>query len=358
MSFRGFGLALAGLMAFTPSAFAQASGIDYANAKPLPLPTITRAPADVMSSKASVDVSVVQEFTAGARGDGLRDLVKLPQSKIAPAPGQIGSQEYGKSQHPFTMAIENRPELDPYRRAGKLFFKQGTSSFICSASMVARGVVITAAHCVSGYGTNKYYSGFEYVPAYSGGDAPYGVWTAAKVYALPAYLKGTSNCAVKGIVCDTDVAVIVLKPNSNGRYAGDSTGWFGYGTGGYSYNSKKLAQITQLGYPASLNDGAEMIRTDSYGFVDTSLSGNTVIGSGQTGGSSGGPWLVNFGFASSPDGSNPVGADPERLIVVGTTSWGYNDNGVTKQQGASFFTAAVVTTLYKKACKFAPAACK
>ena len=40
------------------------------------------------------------------------------------------------------------------------------------------------------------------------------------------YYTGTDNCAVFGVVCPDDVAVIVLNPQS-GRYAGVFTGWYG-----------------------------------------------------------------------------------------------------------------------------------
>lgn len=355
-----FGLAAAILAVSMTGAAAQSTGdIDYENAKPMPLPMTTTKPAGLVeaikASRKSTELPVV-EYSSSARGDGLKTPVKLPKQKAVSEPGTIGSQEYGSSNHPFTTAIEPAPEAWPYSPAGKLFFKVGSDSAVCSASLIRRGLVITAAHCVSDYGKNKYFKGFQFVPAYSGGDAPYGVWTAAKVYAPSDYLKGKSKCAVKGIVCDTDIAVIVVNPQSK-RYPGQSTGWYGWGTGGYSYTGDGLAQITQLGYPVSLNNGQEMMRTDSYGFTDRDSVNNTVIGSGQTGGSSGGPWLVNFGAAPTRSGDNPAGTDPERMIVVGTTSWGYTD-GVTKQQGASFFNAKIVDALVNKACNATPAACK
>jgi hypothetical protein len=76
---------------------------------------------------------------------------------------------------------------------------------------------------------------------------------------------------------------------------------------GYGYTPQNIAQLTQLGYPVALDGGLLMQRTDSYGFVDGNASNNTVIGSLQTGGSSGGPWLVNFGIKPALSGT-AVGA--------------------------------------------------
>lgn len=336
--------------------------LDYANAKPKPLPTVRTSPGtqlELLKAAEKLDISGEQLFQPGARGDGTTSPITLPKSRYV-APDEVGAQEYGTANQPYTTSYEKKPKADPYRRAGKLFFKDGADTYVCSASMIKRGVVVTAAHCVSQFGENRFFSGFEYVPAYSGGAAPYGKWDWAWVFAPPKYLKGTDKCssAGPGVVCESDIAVIVLAPKKS-RYAGDSTGWFGFGTGGYSYTPNGQALITQLGYPVSLNNGQEMMRTDSQGSVDSNSVGNTIIGSLQTGGSSGGPWLVNFGFAPTPQG-NPFGTDADRNIVVGVTSWGYvNASAVRKQQGASFFkNKNNIGALVNKACNKVPAACQ
>lgn len=362
MYIRNLSLAIALAAASATGAAAQSSDdIDYANARPKPLPTITTAPTDLVEAIKAArnsDALPLTVYSPSGQGDGLKMPVKLPKHKGLGGSASIGSQEYGTSRHPFTTALESNPELYPYRPAGKLFFRAPDGDAVCSASLIRRGVVITAAHCVSDFGKNRYFTNFQFVPAYSGGDAPYGVWTAQKVFAPKKYLNGKAKCSrnAPGVVCDSDIAVILVKPQNN-RYPGQSTGWYGWGTGGYSYTPDGVAQITQLGYPVSLNNGQEMMRTDSYGFIDNQSAGNTVIGSAQTGGSSGGPWLVNFGLAPQRARDNPLGTDAERLIVVGTTSWGYTDGGKMKEQGASFFNAKIVNPLVDKACKAAPAAC-
>lgn len=372
MSFRRVSVAALMLLATTAIAQAQSSGvstirntggegdIDFANARPTVLQQSPRAPISQAASMAATSSSSSEKsfYSPGAAGDSLRLPVKLPKSKYISEGSPYTSQEYGTSNHPFTTAWEKRPELEPYRRAGKLFYKDGKSSYVCSASLIKRGLIITAAHCVAKFGAKRFYKDFTFVPGYSGGDAPFGKWTWDYVAIRTGYYNGTDACAsgAKGVICASDIALIALKPQ-NGRYAGTSTGYYGYGTGGYSYTKNKQVLVTQLGYPVSLNDGEEMMRTDSQGFVDSKLAGNTVIGSAQTGGSSGGPWLVNFGAAPLNDSSNPDGTNPNRNTVIGVTSWGYTNAGV-KQQGASFFTKEKLQDLFGSVCPYYPEACK
>jgi hypothetical protein len=98
-----------------------------------------------------------------------------------------------------------------------------------------------------------------------------------------------------------------------------------------------------------------MERNDSSGFKNTTYSSNTIIGSQMDGGSSGGPWLVNFGIPPTLTGeTNGSAANPN--IVVGVTSWGYISTG-PKEQGASPFTSNNIVSLVNSACTSAPAAC-
>jgi hypothetical protein len=207
---------------------------------------------------------------------------------------------------------------------------------------------------VANYGKNQFYSSWQYGPAYSNGTAPYQIWNAASATVLTAYLNGTDNCAQFGVICPDDVAVLTLVPQS-GRYPGFYTGWLAYGWNGYSYNGSGQALISQLGYPAALDSGVIMERNDSQSFIASSLSNNTIIGSLMTGGSSGGPWLVNLGAPPSLSGIS-FGTYPIHNVVVGVTSWGYTDTTV-KQQGAAPFTSGNILVLVNKVCGATPAAC-
>ncbi len=200
----------------------------------------------------------------------------------------------------------------------------------------------------------KFYSGWQFIPGYRNGSAPYGTWEAQTAYVVTKYFDGTDDCD-SGVVCRNDIAVIVLK-SKNKTYPGNNTGWYGYNYGDWGFTpSDKLTQITQIGYPVGLDNGLLMQRNDSYGFRSTSLFGNIVIGSNMNGGSSGGPWINNFGYAPVLTGqSSAINGDAN--IIIGVTSWGYTDSGV-KQQGASPFTSENMGLLVNSACNAYPSAC-
>src|SRR5436190_1748141 len=168
----------------------------------------------------------------------------------------------------------------PYRPSGKLFFNIGASTYLCSASLIKPGIVVTAAHCVANFGASQFYSNWHFVPGYRNGVAPFNNWTAASATILTSYFNGTDSCSVAGVVCQDDVAVLVLNTIA-GAYPGTTIGWYGYGVNGYGFTAAAtpLTHITQIGYPVCLNNGEYMERNDSQGFKSVPDSSNTVIGS-------------------------------------------------------------------------------
>lgn len=335
------------------------SAADIADAIPMPMPSIDFMPADAMDADVASQSEGEPGFTRGSRGNGEETPARVPLEEplmdlLDEEDLGIEPSEYGTANHPYTTARvdtsgNNVSKTYPFRAAGKLYFKKGSSTFVCSASLIKRGVVVTAAHCVADYGKKKFYTNFQFVPAKYNTIAPYGIWNHSVAIVMTAYFNGTDVCApgAKGIVCKNDVAVIRLAPKS-GKYPGTSTGWLGYGWNGFGFTPNKLALINQLGYPVSHDSGNIMHRTDSEGFVaGSSLAGNTVWGGRQTGGSSGGPEVVNLGIRGKL--STPLGKASDSNIVVGTTSWGYTNSAV-KQQGASPFLSTNILPLVNAAC--------
>ena len=243
----------------------------------------------------------------------------------------------------------------PFRAAGKLVMTFGRSTFVCSASLIKKGVLVTAAHCVFNYGqkANGWATNVRFYPANVSNPfttaQPYGVFTARRMYIPTVYFNGNDTCQAGaiGIVCNNDIAVIVLNTRS-GSHAGNIVGWYTYGWNGYSYvtsnqfGNQHVADITQLGYPVAWDNGYQMQRNNSFGkrVLGTGTNGkqllNTQLGSAMTGGSSGGPWMVNFGTSAAITGTATAGSAASRLVVVGTTSWGYVSTA-PKVQGASYF---------------------
>ncbi|HUG62823.1 MAG TPA: hypothetical protein VMP03_13315 [Methylomirabilota bacterium] len=382
-------------MSLSVSITLLATGLANANvtvAKRLPAPAMAsqsfspnaaKGLLPMVSSASRLPSSETAAEPAGPMGfasetPGPRKVVRAKKARItaAVASDLVGPQAFGAQKHPFTTksafitlgstAIAST-SYDPFRPTGKLWMRFGGSWFVCSASMIDIGIAVTAAHCVHNFGKGR--SGWPdevvFQPAHFFGQSPYGDFWAEVVRVPKVYYNGKDKCTVKGIVCENDVAVVTLRPNE-GVYPGETVGYYGFGWNGFSFTKflgKKAGQITQLGYPVSLNGGAGMLRTDSLGYVaDPS---NVIVGSDQTGGSSGGPWVVNLGSDPSRN-NNPNPKASNRNVVVATTSWGFTD-GKQKVQGASLFAnnktfttkgRSNIEALYKDACATTPAACE
>jgi V8-like Glu-specific endopeptidase len=352
---------------------------DYASAMPFKLPVASGYSAAVSQ------VDLVRAVTAppekrgriqtqykqlggsdrGSPGTGEKSPLTLvaPGSRPRPA-GPTTPEEFGTAQLPFSTA---RADLDPqatndqwpFRAAGKLFFKIGAGNFICSASLIKKGLVVTAAHCAAEFGQNKYFSDWRFVPGYRNGSAPFGSWSVAKALVLDTYYKGTEPCYQKGVVCENDVAVLVLSPQRDANnalfYPGTKSGWYGYGWNRSGFTPGGITHMTQLGYPACLDDGEYMERNDTQGVTSSDFSNNTVSGSLMCGGASGGPILINFGVRPALSGTlSGTAAEPN--MVVGVTSWG-STNDAVKQMGASPFLTTNIVELVRVACNSHPDAC-
>jgi len=298
-----------------------------------------------------------QQRTQGAPVSGIPGYVGMPEVE-SNAVGSTGDMPYsfqkvatygqiGPSNFFYQVPVTSRP----HRFTGKLYMRFGSSWFVCTASLIKRGVLATAAHCVHNYGQGA--SGFadevRWYPAnYSPQGGPWGFYTGLTVYVPTPYVNGTDTCTTTGVICNNDIATVVL--TVRGKHAGDGLGgWYNYGWNGYGFVNSTLFgetvnEITQLGYPVAWDNGYHMLRNNSFGVYDvqTGTNGqqmkNTLLGSPMTGGSSGGPWLVNFGTAPWLTNSSAAttGTSANRNIIVGTTSWGYVSTTINIQ-GASWF---------------------
>ncbi len=314
----------------------------------------------------------------------LIDLEKFPlnqKSGTLSNPGtmgapQVGGQAFGTgasvANWPYTTArtaivglpgpgrnlsLHNPTTSVPYRQTGKLLMRFGTQWFVCTASLVKRGVLITAAHCVFTYGqAGSLPNEVRWYPAnvtnsFTTAGGPWGFFTALTINVPNPYINGTDTCqaGAVGIVCNNDIATVTLNTR-NGNHAGAILGgwyqhsWNGYGfTQSPDFGNQTVGALHQLGYPGAFDGGYQMQRTTSLAkFVEgTGTNGqplrNFQMGSAQTGGSSGGPWLANFGarpIVNAAEASLGSQNLPNRVVAV--TSWGYTQVGINVQ-GASYF---------------------
>lgn len=322
---------------------------------------------------ASISPSDVEGARDPARMLSADQLPAQTRAILRLADGPFGPAAVGTGGHPFTTArasgvgTSSPVEEAPWRATGKLIVKFGDGTFVCTASVIRKNLLVTAAHCIHRFGQGQ--AGFAqavtYEPARHEASRPFGTWQGSQWWIPTSYADGSDVCAANavGVVCENDVAVVSLQP-LNGQAIADVTGSYDFPTnenfGVVDFLGEKASQITQLGYPLANFDGDKMIRTDSLGYRDDPM--NIVIGSNQTGGSSGGPWLQNFGTPTTEfTGPAAMFADPN--MVVGTTSWGFTDGNV-KIQGASrfsrntaFTTKSNIQTLVDTACQAQPAAC-
>lgn len=214
----------------------------------------------------------------------------------------------------------------PYSAVGKLFFTvPGQGNFVCSASVVRPRVVVTAGHCThkgSG-GAAGFYTNFYFVPAYRDGAAPFQGW-------YPNYVMTTSAWSVGGgsVPNEADYSMFQMSDNyMNGAYTkiGNVTGYLGYQTQALAAN-----HATLLGYPCNLDSCSKMHQVNA-GNGDTVFPNNVEYGSDMTGGSSGGPWIQNFG---APAVGQTGGNNPGVNRIIGITSYGYLSSD-PKVQGSS-----------------------
>jgi hypothetical protein len=208
------------------------------------------------------------------------------------------------------------PTVPPNAVNGRLFVRQGLKRGFCSATAInsaSRRLVLTAGHCVNSgpqppNGHSVWSSFVEFVPAYSGGTAPFGAFIAHRksVFALRQWVKfGNPNF---------DVGAIVVGPNAEGHNVADAVG----GGATIAIDLDRHQSFETFGYPGETR---WMQGCDSPYVGDDNLTyripgpPTIAIRCHWVPGASGGGWLIDEG--ATINGLTSYGKQTDRLHTFG-----------------------------------------
>lgn len=210
----------------------------------------------------------------------------------------------------LVMRFLHNPALFPYGAVGKVFFTEDGEDYECSGSAIGNRAVLTAGHCVSD-GEGTLFRNIVFIPAYRGwlrGPArnPAGIWRANRLIVHPDWHQRESY--------SRDVAVF-LTNNLNGKTLQQTVGALGV-----VVNLPRAKQHYNLfGYSVDRPwNGQQMLNTGAQWAVNDATSGVPAaigVGTSQTEGSSGGPWIIRFW---------PQNRSPQVNLVNGVNSYGYD----------------------------------
>ncbi len=188
------------------------------------------------------------------------------------------------------------PEVAPYSVNGRIFIRRGNLAGFCSGTAInspTRQLVLTAGHCVnSGHegGRRTVWSNFlAFVPAYTGGVAPFGTFVGqgrSKTFAPKQWTKHGNP--------DFDLGAFLVKPNAEGVNLADAVG----GGATIVTGLPRAQKFLTFGYPGETKwmQGcrSKYLGDDRLSFP---FSGppTMAIGCRWAPGASGGGWLIGDG---------------------------------------------------------------
>ena len=247
------------------------SAVPSKQIKPVSPPYTLRTPFLVPHQFKSPGPPIEKQGVAGS--------IAGTHAAVAPLLGSVGTPWSGSQ------------NLLPATTTGKVFFTDHAGGqWVCSGSLVnsaGKDLVITAGHCVFGTAGGElpagetWHSNWVFAPDYNNGVAPYGYWSARQLWTMTNYMNSGDE--------QDDMGAAILN-TVNGQHAVDLLGGQGI-----AWNQSPLQSIWDFGYPAA---------APFNGQIDEVCNGNDaydifiemeVLPCNFTGGSSGGPWLMQFG---------------------------------------------------------------
>jgi V8-like Glu-specific endopeptidase len=193
---------------------------------------------------------------------------------------------------------------DVAKSTGKVFFTLGGVDYVCSGSAVQSGhrnLVLSAGHCVHDGDGGPFATNWVFYPGWNNGPSSLGAWTATRLFTTATWANQAdgfdddAGFAVVGGSGSSSLESVLGSATPTIRFDGAST------TDRYS----------AFGYPAAKKYRGNIL-TYCSGTVQVRIDGadTMALACNMTGGSSGGPWLVNYA-----DGSR---------VIESLNSYGYS----------------------------------
>ncbi|CAF1530714.1 unnamed protein product [Didymodactylos carnosus] len=131
---------------------------------------------------------------------------------------------------------------------GRVFFKMGSIDYRCTGSVVAsngKNLVLTAAFCIYDSDDSGWATDMVFVPRYSDGAAPFGIWTAKSLIISNSWITNKNQNA--------GIGMMLLSPIS-GLHVQEIVG-----AQGLSINAPLRASTYAFGYSSDRNNGQLMV---------------------------------------------------------------------------------------------------
>jgi V8-like Glu-specific endopeptidase len=168
---------------------------------------------------------------------------------------------------------------------GKLFLAGNAS---CTASVISsKNIIVTAAHCCWDRTKNTWIGGWSFAPAYNSGNAPYGVFNYADARVPNSWINNGD--------IPSDVCLIRLQNDEAGHPVTYYTGWLGR-----AWSQSPVQNMHTFGYPGNIGGANSLESCVAKSSAQPASCGSGVLNMAcnMTYGSSGGPWIMNYGAAN------------------------------------------------------------
>jgi V8-like Glu-specific endopeptidase len=187
---------------------------------------------------------------------------------------------------------------DVAKSTGKVFFTLGGVDYVCSGSAVQSGhqnLVLSAGHCVHDGNGGPFATNWIFYPGWNNGpNTMLGAWSATRLYT-------TATWANQPDGFDDDAGFAVVTGASGSPSLESVLAGQGAATPTIRFDgaASTTDNYSAFGYPASKKYRGNLL-TYCSGTVRVGIDGadTMALACNMTGGSSGGPWLVNYANGS------------------------------------------------------------